>query len=184
MWSRSNTISMIFVALATTLVCLYARGWGYTIVQHIGISTDFTDITISAAIILSGGLAMLCGADLPVVLIIGTLGVFVSLTLAQDALVRYLSLAAVLFSIGVYGMVVSRNAVRVLMSIELMLNAVNINLVAFARYVDPNLIRGQLFAIFILTVAAAEAAVGLAIVLAVYRNMSTVDMERFNLLKW
>ncbi len=67
-------------------------------------------------------------------------------------------------------MVVSRNAVRVLMSIELMLNAVNINLVAFARYVDPVQVKGQLFAIFVITVAAAEAAVGLAIVLSIYRN--------------
>jgi NAD(P)H-quinone oxidoreductase subunit 4L len=83
-----------------------------------------------------------------------------------------------------YGMVASRNAVRVLMSIELMLNAVNINLVAFSHYVDPGYLRGQVFAVFILTVAAAEAAVGLAIVLAIYRNMSTVDMEKFNLLKW
>ncbi|HEY9713193.1 MAG TPA: NADH-quinone oxidoreductase subunit NuoK [Chroococcales cyanobacterium] len=99
-------------------------------------------------------------------------------------MIRYLALGAVLFAIGVYGMVVSRNAVRVLMSIELMLNAVTINLVAFARYVDPTEIKGQVFAIFILTVAAAEAAVGLAIVLSIYRNTSTVDMERFNLLKW
>ena len=83
-----------------------------------------------------------------------------------------------------YGMVASRNAVRVLMSIELMLNAVNINLVAFARYIDPTEVKGQVFAIFILTVAAAEAAVGLAIVLAMYRNTATVDMEQFNLLKW
>lgn len=83
-----------------------------------------------------------------------------------------------------YGMVVSRNAVRVLMSIELMLNAVNINLITFSRFVDPADVKGQLFAIFILTVAAAEAAVGLAIVLSLYRNMSTVNMQRFNLLKW
>ena len=97
---------------------------------------------------------------------------------------RYLTFGAALFAIGMYGMVVSRNAVRVLMSIELMLNAVNINLVAFARYVDPVAVKGQVFAIFVLTVAAAEAAVGLAIVLAIYRNVATVDMERFNLLKW
>jgi NAD(P)H-quinone oxidoreductase subunit 4L len=70
------------------------------------------------------------------------------------------------------------------MSIELMLNAVNINLVAFARFIDPIHVRGQIFAIFILTVAAAEAAVGLAIVLAIYRNNATVDMEKFNILKW
>ncbi|PWT98781.1 MAG: NADH-quinone oxidoreductase subunit NuoK [Candidatus Melainabacteria bacterium] len=115
---------------------------------------------------------------------IGTIASFFVLTVGQEPLVRYLTLAAVLFSIGMYGMVVSRNAVRVLMSIELMLNAVNLNLVAFARYIDPIHLRGQVFAVFILTVAAAEAAVGLAIVLAIYRNTATVDMERFKLLKW
>ena len=78
----------------------------------------------------------------------------------------------------------SRNAVRVLMSIELMLNAVNINLMAFSSYVDNNLIKGQVFTIFVITVAAAEAAVGLAILLSLYRNRVTVDMESFNLLKW
>jgi NAD(P)H-quinone oxidoreductase subunit 4L len=117
-------------------------------------------------------------------MIAGTLAGFTVLTLYQIMLVRYLTLAALLFAIGAYGMVVSRNAVRVLMSIELMLNAVNINLVTFARFIDPVNAYGQVFAIFTLTVAAAEAAVGLAIVLAVYRNMSTVDMEKFNLLKW
>jgi NAD(P)H-quinone oxidoreductase subunit 4L len=81
-------------------------------------------------------------------------------------------------------MVVSRNAVRMLMSIELMLNAVNINLVALAKFIDPISLRGQVFAIFILTVAAAEAVVGLAIVLAIYRNMATIDMSKFNKLKW
>ena len=70
------------------------------------------------------------------------------------------------------------------MSIELMLNAVNINLMEFSSYVDNNLIKGQVFAIFVITVAAAEAAVGLAILLSLYRNRVTVDMESFNLLKW
>jgi len=70
------------------------------------------------------------------------------------------------------------------MSIELMLNAVNINLMAFSSYVDNNLIQGQVFTIFVITVAAAEAAVGLAILLSLYRNRGTVDMESFNLLKW
>lgn len=99
-------------------------------------------------------------------------------------LVRYIALGAVLFSIGMYGMVTSRNAIRMLISIELMINAANINFVTFARTVDPSDVRGQVFAIFVLTVAAAEAVVGLAIVLAIYRNMSTIDMEKFNLLKW
>jgi len=70
------------------------------------------------------------------------------------------------------------------MSIELMLNAVNLNLMAFSSYVDNNLIQGQVFSIFVITVAAAEAAVGLAILLSLYRNRVTVDMESFNLLKW
>jgi NAD(P)H-quinone oxidoreductase subunit 4L len=96
----------------------------------------------------------------------------------------YLVLAAALFCIGIYGLISSRNVVRVLMSIELMLNAVNVNLLAFSNYIDPQNIRGQMFAIFVITVAAAEAAVGLAIVLAIYRNRQTIDMESFNLLKW
>jgi len=96
----------------------------------------------------------------------------------------FLVLGAALFCIGIYGLVTSRNAVRVLMSIELMLNAVNINLVSFSNYLDPANIKGQVFTVFVLTVAAAEAAVGLAIVLAIYRNRETIDMEQFNLLKW
>ena len=100
------------------------------------------------------------------------------------SLQAYLLLAAMLFSSGVWGLINSRNAVRVLMSIELMLNAVNINLMAFSSYVDGDLIRGQVFAVFVITVAAAEAAVGLAILLSLYRNRVTVDMEQFNLLRW
>ena len=100
------------------------------------------------------------------------------------SLQAYLLVAAILFSIGVWGLINSRNAVRVLMSIELMLNAVNINLMAFSSYVDGDLIRGQVFAVFVITVAAAEAAVGLAILLSLYRNRVTVDMEQFNLLRW
>ena len=96
----------------------------------------------------------------------------------------YLLVAAVLVCTGVWGLINSRNAVRVLMSIELMLNAVNINLMAFSSYVDGQLIRGQVFSVFVITVAAAEAAVGLAILLSLYRNRVTVDMERFNLLRW
>ena len=102
----------------------------------------------------------------------------------QIPLDAYLIVASLLFCIGVWGLINSRNAVRVLMSIELMLNAVNINLMAFSSYVDNNLIQGQVFTIFVITVAAAEAAVGLAILLSLYRNRVTVDMESFNLLKW
>ncbi len=96
----------------------------------------------------------------------------------------YLLLASMLFCIGIWGLINSRNAVRVLMSIELMLNGVNINLMAFSSYLDGDLIRGQIFTVFVITVAAAEAAVGLAILLSLYRNRLTVDMESFNLLKW
>ena len=96
----------------------------------------------------------------------------------------FLMVSSALFCIGIWGLLNSRNAVRVLMSIELMLNAVNINLMAFSSYIDNNLIQGQVFTIFVITVAAAEAAVGLAILLSLYRNRVTVDMESFNLLKW
>ena len=96
----------------------------------------------------------------------------------------FLIVSSALFFIGIWGLLNSRNAVRVLMSIELMLNAVNINLMALSTYVDNNLIQLQVFTIFVITVAAAEAAVGLAILLSLYRNRVTVDMESFNLLKW
>jgi len=96
----------------------------------------------------------------------------------------FLLLAAALFCIGIYGLVTSRNAVRVLMSIELLLNAVNLNFIGFSNFLDSSGIKGQVFAIFVITVAAAEAAVGLAIILTIYRNRETIDMEQFNLLKW
>ncbi len=105
-------------------------------------------------------------------------------SLTPIPLQAYLLIASILFCIGVWGLINSRNAVRVLMSIELMLNAVNINLMAFSSYIDGALIRGQVFTVFVITVAAAEAAVGLAILLSLYRNRTTVDMESFNLLKW
>lgn len=96
----------------------------------------------------------------------------------------FLLVAAALFCIGIYGLVVSRNVMRVLMSIELLLNAVNLNFLAFSNFLDSASIRGQVFTVFVITVAAAEAAVGLAIVLSIYRNRATIDMESFNLLKW
>ncbi len=96
----------------------------------------------------------------------------------------FLLLAAALFCIGIFGLVTSRNVIRVLMSIELLLNAVNLNLMAFSNYLEPISATGQVFAVFVISIAAAEAAVGLAIVLAIYRNRDTVDMEEFNLLKW
>ena len=106
------------------------------------------------------------------------------MNLESIPLQAYLIVSSGLFCIGIWGLLNSRNAVRVLMSIELMLNAVNINLMAFSSYIDNNLIQGQVFTIFVITVAAAEAAVGLAILLSLYRNRVTVDMESFNLLKW
>ncbi len=95
----------------------------------------------------------------------------------------YLLVAAALFSIGFYGAMARKNAIAILMGIELMLNAVNLNLVAFWRYVKPEVPTGQAFAIFVLTVAAAEAAVGLAIIIAIYRSRDTVNVEELNLLK-
>jgi NADH:ubiquinone oxidoreductase subunit K len=90
--------------------------------------------------------------------------------------------SAVLFSAGVYGVLARRNAVLVLMSIELMLNAVNVNFVAFASALQN--LTGQVFALFIITVAAAEVGIGLAIVILIYRNRETVNMDEVNLLKW
>jgi NAD(P)H-quinone oxidoreductase subunit 4L len=97
---------------------------------------------------------------------------------------HYLILAAVLFSIGMFGALTKRNAVIILMSIELMLNAANISLIAFSRFVAPALLTGQVFAIFVMVVAAAEVAVGLAIILAIYRGMADIDVNNINLMKW
>jgi NADH:ubiquinone oxidoreductase subunit K len=98
---------------------------------------------------------------------------------------HYLILSAVMFSIGLYGALAKRNAVAILMCIEIMLNAVNIALVAFSRYLVPNsvLLTGQVFAIFIITVAAAEAVVGLAIIIAIYRSRQSVDVEQADSMK-
>jgi NADH-quinone oxidoreductase subunit K len=92
-----------------------------------------------------------------------------------------LILSAILFSIGVAGVVVRRNAIILFMCVELMLNAVNLAFVAFSRVVG---IEGQVFVFFVMTVAAAEAAVGLAIVISIFRHAETVDMKSFNLLRW
>jgi len=99
-------------------------------------------------------------------------------------LMHYLTLAAILFSIGFYGLITRRNAIAILMSLELMFNAVNINLVAFNRFVTPTEFVGQVFAIFVIVVAAAEATVGLAIVILIYRNWRSIDADRVNLMKW
>ena len=96
----------------------------------------------------------------------------------------YLILAAGLFSIGLFGVLARRNAVAILLGVELMLNAVNINLVAFWRYGDVVQMAGQVFTIIVFAVAAAEVAVGLALVISVYRRRNTVVAEELDLLKW
>jgi NADH:ubiquinone oxidoreductase subunit K len=97
---------------------------------------------------------------------------------------HYLVLSALLFCAGLYGVVTRRNAVAILMGIELMLNAANINLVAFNRYVTPTAVGGQIFALVIITLAACEAAVGLALVLAAYRSLETTQVDEINIMKW
>lgn len=105
--------------------------------------------------------------------------------LTHIGLTHYVVIATVLFTIGLAGVLTGRNVVRVLMAVELMLSAVNINLVAFNNFSPvSDALLGQVFAIFVLTVSAAEASVGLAIVIALYRARATADMEDFNLLKW
>ncbi len=97
---------------------------------------------------------------------------------------HFLILSAVLFCIGLYGALTRRNAIIILISIELMLNAVNIALVAFSRYIVPVALTGQVFSIFIIVVAAAEVAIGLAIIISIYRHRETVDVNKIDLLKW
>ncbi|KPJ61653.1 MAG: NADH dehydrogenase [Latescibacteria bacterium DG_63] len=97
---------------------------------------------------------------------------------------HYLILGAVLFAIGVFGVLTRRNAIGILIAIEIMLGAVNLNLVAFSRFVETSTLNGQVFAVFVMTVAAGEAAVGLALILALYRSMRAVFADRFNILKW
>jgi NADH-quinone oxidoreductase subunit K len=94
----------------------------------------------------------------------------------------YLALSAVLFTIGVAGVLTRRNAIIVFMCIELMLNSVNLTLVAFSAFLGT--IQGQILVFFVMAVAAAEAAVGLAIVIALFRNKQTVDIDEMNIMKW
>lgn len=96
----------------------------------------------------------------------------------------YLIVAAILFCIGLYGALARRNAIGILMGIELMLNAVIINLIAFWRYITPELLTGLVFALFVITVAAAEAAIGLALIIAIFRNQETVIVEEVDMMKW
>jgi NADH:ubiquinone oxidoreductase subunit K len=107
----------------------------------------------------------------------------------QLTLNHVLVLGAVLFCIGLYGAITKRNAIAVLMGIEIMLNAVNITLVGFSFFNNQvkaysQLLTGQIFAIFIITVAAAEAAVALAMIIAIYRKRATVDVGEIDMMKW
>jgi NADH:ubiquinone oxidoreductase subunit K len=95
-----------------------------------------------------------------------------------------LNLGAYLFRIGLFGSITSRNMVRALMCLELLFNAVNTNLITFSNSFDTQQTKGEIFAIFIVAIAAAEAAIGLAIVLAIYRNKNSTRIDQFNLLKW
>jgi NADH-quinone oxidoreductase subunit K len=97
---------------------------------------------------------------------------------------HYLIFATLLFGIGLFGVLAKRSAVAVLMSVELMLNAVNINFVAISKYIVPNAGVGQLFALFVIVVAAAEVAVGLALIINIFRQKKSIDLHDFNLLKW
>ncbi|HEX6134193.1 MAG TPA: NADH-quinone oxidoreductase subunit NuoK [Longimicrobiales bacterium] len=99
----------------------------------------------------------------------------------MDLTTMSLALSAILFTIGVAGVVVRRNAIILFLCIELMLNAVNLAFIAFSRTAGVD---GQVFVFFVMTVAAAEAAVGLALVIAVFRHFESVDMKNFNLLRW
>ena len=102
----------------------------------------------------------------------------------MSSLQDYLLLSSLLFSIGLAGVLIRRNAILVLIGIELMLNAANLNFIAFWRFVpNPSALTGMMFALFSISVAAAEAAVGLAIILAAYRHSRTTDLDRMNSLK-
>lgn len=96
----------------------------------------------------------------------------------------FIILSAALFSIGIYGALSKRNAIAVLISIELMLGAVNINLVAFNKYLTPDAFIGQIFAIFIITVAAVEVGLGLALIIALSRKRDTTELDDLDWLKW
>jgi len=96
----------------------------------------------------------------------------------------FLLLAAALFCIGLFGVLTRKNAIAILLGIELMLNAVNINLVAFWRYLDPARMAGQVFAIIVFAAAAAEVAVGLALIISVYRRRRTILADEIDLMKW
>nr|YP_010881480.1 NADH-plastoquinone oxidoreductase subunit 4L [Pellia epiphylla]WIA67433.1 NADH-plastoquinone oxidoreductase subunit 4L [Pellia epiphylla var. borealis]WIA67518.1 NADH-plastoquinone oxidoreductase subunit 4L [Pellia epiphylla var. borealis]WIA67956.1 NADH-plastoquinone oxidoreductase subunit 4L [Pellia epiphylla]WIA68041.1 NADH-plastoquinone oxidoreductase subunit 4L [Pellia epiphylla]WIA68127.1 NADH-plastoquinone oxidoreductase subunit 4L [Pellia epiphylla] len=95
-----------------------------------------------------------------------------------------LNLGAFISCIGIFGSITSRNMVRALMCLELILNAVNINLVSFSNFLDDSQMKGEIFSIFVVSIAAAEATIGLAIVSAIYRNRNSTRIDQFDLLKW
>lgn len=97
---------------------------------------------------------------------------------------HYLIVSAILFGIGLYGALSRRSAIVVMMCIEIMLNAANVALVGFSRYITPEALTGQAFAVFGIIVAAAEVTVGLAIVIALFRHYGHIDVNKINLLKW
>ncbi|MDP3789569.1 MAG: NADH-quinone oxidoreductase subunit NuoK [Candidatus Omnitrophota bacterium] len=97
---------------------------------------------------------------------------------------HFLILSALLFSIGIFGILTRRNAIGILMSIELILNAANINLITFGRFLAGPDGLGQIFALFVIAIAAASAVVGLGLVIAVYRNAKTISVNKLNLMKW
>jgi NAD(P)H-quinone oxidoreductase subunit 4L len=104
--------------------------------------------------------------------------------MTEPTLLHFLILSAVLFALGIFGLLTRRNAVGILMSIELLFNAAAINFVAFTKFIAPDGLAGQIFTIFIITVAAAEAAVGLAIVMLIYRNFKGIEVDKINFMKW
>jgi NADH:ubiquinone oxidoreductase subunit K len=96
----------------------------------------------------------------------------------------YIIVGAALFSIGIYGALARRNALAILMAIELILNAVNLNLVAFWRYLTPDIIAGKVFVLVVFAVAASEVAVGLALIISIYRRRRTIAVEEIDMMKW
>ena len=99
-------------------------------------------------------------------------------------LLHFQLLSAALFAIGLYGVMARRNAVLILLAIELMLNAVNINLIAYSAYMDPLQSLGQIIALFVIAIAAAEVGLALAIILRLYRHRGSVNVDEINLMKW
>lgn len=100
------------------------------------------------------------------------------------SLIHFQILSAALFSIGIYGVLARRSAVLILLSLELMLNAVSINLIAFGAYVEPVQATGQVIAIFVITIAAAEVGLAMAIILRLFRDRASVDVDELDMMKW